>query len=119
MAKCRPANPCPKKVDFDDSDEVIRAKLQHAHSIDGQVQGNGMLAMLKYVLFRRIEAEGRAFVVDGLAHSFKSYEEVEQAFASSKCHSSDCCSSRVLFAHVPFLQNSSSLSIWRQLLRTN
>jgi tyrosyl-tRNA synthetase len=77
------------KIDFDDTDKVIREKLNHAYSVDGQVEGNGMLAMLKYVLFRRMEAEGREFLIErpekwGGNISFKTYEEVEAAFAASK-----------------------------------
>lgn len=77
------------KVDFDDTDKVILDKLKQAYSVDGQVEGNGMLAMLKYVLFRRIEAEGREFIVErpekwGGNMTFKTYVEVEKAFADSK-----------------------------------
>jgi tyrosyl-tRNA synthetase len=73
------------KIDFDDSDEVIRQKLELAHSIDGHVEGNGMLAMLKYVIFRRLESQDLGLLVrlrNGTASSFKTYEEVEHAFAA-------------------------------------
>jgi tyrosyl-tRNA synthetase len=73
------------KIDFDDSDEVIRQKLELAHSIDGQVEGNGMLAMLKYVIFRRLESQDLGLLVrlrNGTVSSFRTYEEVEHAFAA-------------------------------------
>jgi tyrosyl-tRNA synthetase len=82
------------KVDFDDTDKVILDKLKQAYSVDGQVEGNGMLAMLKYVLFRRIEAEGREFIVErpekwGGNMTFKTYVEVEKAFADKQLASGD------------------------------
>ena len=73
------------KVDFDDTDEEIESKIRKAYSIDGAVEGNGLLAITKYILFRRIEAEGRKLIVPRPAKfggdmSFSTYEEVEAAF---------------------------------------
>ncbi len=82
------------KIDFDDSDKVIRKKINKAFSVDGQVEGNGLLAILKYVIFIKLEYEGREFVIDrpekyGGKITFKTYEEVEKAFASKKLASVD------------------------------
>jgi tyrosyl-tRNA synthetase len=80
------------KIDFDDSDEVIRQKLELAHSIDGQVEGNGMLAMLKYIIFRRLESQDLGLLVrlrNGTVSSFKTYEEVEHAFAAGEISSDE------------------------------
>lgn len=39
------------KIDFDDSDEVIFDKIKKAYSIDGVIEGNGLLAIAKYIVF--------------------------------------------------------------------
>jgi tyrosyl-tRNA synthetase len=76
------------KIDFDDSDEQIKMKIEGAYSVDGQAEGNGLLAILKYVIFRRLEAQGRNFVVErdakwGGKIEFKTYAEVERAFTTT------------------------------------
>jgi tyrosyl-tRNA synthetase len=82
------------KVDFDDSDEGIRNKFGQAYSVDGQVAGNGLLAMLKHVVFKRLEAQSRPFVVRREAQwggdiSFNNYAELEKAFAERTLASKD------------------------------
>eukprot|EP01122_Echinamoeba_exundans_P009420 TRINITY_DN332_c0_g2_i3.p1 TRINITY_DN332_c0_g2~~TRINITY_DN332_c0_g2_i3.p1 ORF type:complete len:424 (+),score=120.67 TRINITY_DN332_c0_g2_i3:744-2015(+) len=82
------------KVDFDDDDKAIADKFSQAYSVDGQVQGNGILAMLKYVVFRRLESAKRAFVVKRDAKwggdlVFNSYKEIEEAFAAKTLASVD------------------------------
>src|SRR4051794_14683699 len=66
------------KVDLHDEPEVIRDKFLKAYSVDGQPAGNGMLALLRHVLFRYLETAGRPFVCAG--RSFASYDAVEEAF---------------------------------------
>lgn len=82
------------KIDFDDSDESVRSKFKQAYSVDGQADGNGMLALLKHILIRRCESEGRKFVVSRLPEhggdiTFSNYEEIEAAFKESKLMSGD------------------------------
>jgi tyrosyl-tRNA synthetase len=82
------------KIDFDESDESIKSKFTQAYSVDGQVDGNGLMALLKHVLMRRIESQGRIFHVAREAQyggdiDFKSYEEVEEAFRTGKVLSGD------------------------------
>ncbi len=82
------------KIDFDDSDKVIRKKINKAFSVDGKVEGNGLLAMLKSVVFIKLNQEKREFVINrpeqyGGKISFKTYEEVEKAFASKELASVD------------------------------
>uniref|UniRef100_A0A7S4L6L2 Tyrosine--tRNA ligase n=1 Tax=Paramoeba aestuarina TaxID=180227 RepID=A0A7S4L6L2_9EUKA len=74
------------KIDFDDTEQEVTHKIKNAFSVDGVVQGNGLLAITKYILFRKIEQEKREFVVPrpekfGGEMRFKTYEEVEAAFA--------------------------------------
>jgi tyrosyl-tRNA synthetase len=66
------------KCDLHDAPEVIRKKIKSAFSVDGVSEGNGLLALLRYVLFRYLEAEGRVFVADGVEYSC--FSEVEQAW---------------------------------------
>lgn len=82
------------KVDFDDSDEVIDKKIRKAYSADGVVEGNGLLAMAKYVLFKNLEREKRSFVVErpekyGGKIEFVSYAELEKAFKNKELSSID------------------------------
>lgn len=82
------------KIDFDDSDEVIRDKINKAYTVDGQVEGNGLLAILKYILFKKFENEKRSFVVRredkwGGDVEYKTFEEIEQDFKSQNLSSAD------------------------------
>ncbi len=82
------------KIDFDDDDKKIRMKINKAFCVDGVVEGNGLLAILKFILFRQLERENRAFVIDrpekyGGTIEFKSYFDVEKAFAKKELSSVD------------------------------
>jgi tyrosyl-tRNA synthetase len=82
------------KVDFTDSDKQIRKKIGKAFCEDGVIEGNGLLAMLKYVIFLKLDHDKREFVIDrpeqyGGKISYKSYNDVEKAFASKKLSSID------------------------------
>lgn len=82
------------KIDFDESDDSIRSKFKQAYSVDGQADGNGMLALLKHILIRRCESEGRKFSVHRLPEHggdsiYSTYEEVEAAFKEGKLLSGD------------------------------
>jgi tyrosyl-tRNA synthetase len=82
------------KIDFDDEDAKIKSKINKAYCVDGQVEGNGLLAIVKYIIFKQLEREKRDFVVQrpekyGGDITFKTYEEVENAFAEKKLSSVD------------------------------
>lgn len=82
------------KIDFDDDTKTIKQKINKAYSLDGVVEGNGLLSILKYVIFRKLESDKRKFVVIrpekyGGKIQFKTYEEVEQAFLNKKLSSID------------------------------
>ena len=79
------------KIDFMDNDKEIKKKINKAFSEDGKVENNGLLAMLRYVVFPFLKKE---FVIErpkeyGGKISFKSYLDVEKAFASKKLSSID------------------------------
>ncbi len=82
------------KIDFEDSDKEIRKKVNKAFSVEGKVEGNGLLALLKYVVFRKLDQDKRKFSIDrpekyGGNISFSNYLDVENAFASKKLASVD------------------------------
>lgn len=77
------------KIDFDESDDSIHDKFKQAYSVDGQPDGNGMLALLKHILLRRVESQGRKFIVkrpaaDGGDKEYTTYEEIEEDFKAGK-----------------------------------
>lgn len=73
------------KIDLDEDDASIRTKIAKAYSVDGEPQGNGLLAILRYILWRWLEPAGLPFVVPrpaehGGPRTFATYAEVEEAF---------------------------------------
>jgi len=82
------------KIDFDDTDEIIRKKINKAYCVEGQVENNGLLAVLRFILFRSLEEEKRPFIINrpekyGGKISFKNYLEVEEAFEAKQLASPD------------------------------
>ncbi|NCC71042.1 tyrosine--tRNA ligase, partial [bacterium] len=52
------------KIDFFDTEKQIRKKINKAYSIDGQIENNGLLAILKYILFPKLNSENRKFIIN-------------------------------------------------------
>ena len=82
------------KIDFEDTDEIIRKKINKAYSVDGVAEGNGLLALLRFVIFKKLIKEKRAFEINrpekyGGKISFKNYPEVEKAFIEKRLVSVD------------------------------
>jgi len=79
------------KIDFDDTDEIIEHKIMNSFSIDGKVEGNGMLAILHHVLFKYLEVHNRTFVIphEGGDLKFSKYSDLEDAFAKKEILSLD------------------------------
>ena len=82
------------KIDFDDDDKKIRSKINKAFSADGVVEGNGLLAVLKFIIFRQLQRENRPFVINrpekyGGKIEFKTYAQVESAFVKKELSSID------------------------------
>jgi tyrosyl-tRNA synthetase len=82
------------KIDFDDTDKQIKKKINKAFSVDGKIEGNGLLAILKHIIFIKLNHEKRDFTIDrpeqyGGKITFKTYDEVEKAFASKELASVD------------------------------
>ena len=51
------------KIDFDDTPKRIRKKINKAFCVDGVAEGNGLLAIAKYIIFRQLEDVNKDFVV--------------------------------------------------------
>ncbi|MFA6073246.1 MAG: tyrosine--tRNA ligase [Candidatus Woesearchaeota archaeon] len=82
------------KIDFDDDDTKIKNKINKAFCTDGVVEGNGLLAIMKYIIFKQLQREHRHFVIDrpekyGGKIEFKTYDDVELAFAQKTLSSID------------------------------
>lgn len=82
------------KIDLDDSDEMIKDKINKAFSVDGIVEGSGLLAIMKHIIFRKLRSESRDFVVErdekwGGNISYSSYEDLEKDFVVKSLSSVD------------------------------
>lgn len=82
------------KIDLDDSDEIINDKISKAFSVDKQVEGNGLLAMLRYIVFRKLSSEDRSFVIEreekwGGNVEYKDYAALEEDFKNGSISSVD------------------------------
>ena len=79
------------KIDFDDSDEVIREKFMRAYSVDGQIENNGLLAITKYIVFE-LYPSGILIKRDekyGGDVFYATYKALEDDFATNKLGSAD------------------------------
>lgn len=82
------------KIDLDDSEESIKDKISKAFSIDKVVEGNALLALCKYIIFRKLEAENRSLIIIrekkwGGDTEYKTYVELEKDFAEGSLSSAD------------------------------
>ena len=82
------------KIDLLDSPEDVNKKISGAFCPEGVVEGNGVLAFLKYVLMVCKSDQKKEFTVKRPAKfggdvSFKTYEELEKSFVNKKLHPAD------------------------------
>ncbi len=82
------------KIDFSDTDKQIRKKINKAACVDGIIEANGVLAILKSIIFYKLEKEKRNFIINrpeeyGGEITFKTYEDAEEAFAAKELASVD------------------------------
>lgn len=100
------------KIDFDDSDETIKHKISHAYSVDGKVEGNGLLAILKHILFHHLETQKKVLIINreekfGGNIIYNNYEEVEKDFECQKLVSADlknAISDQLIYLIIPLRQ---------------
>ena len=80
------------KIDFYDNDTEIIRKIKNAFSVDGKIEGNCIISLLKYLVFPRLEEGG--FIIDrdekyGGSVNFETYDELEKHFIEGKICSVD------------------------------
>ncbi|HRY52442.1 MAG TPA: tyrosine--tRNA ligase [Candidatus Portnoybacteria bacterium] len=82
------------KIDLLDSAEQIAAKLNKAYCPEGDLQDNGIMVFMKYVLMVLKEDNGQTFLVErpekfGGNKEYKTYAELEKDFIDKALHPQD------------------------------
>ena len=83
------------KIDLIETPEQIRKKLSLAFCPEGQVEDNGVLALMKYVIMIIKEDKGETFVIQkpekfgGGTIEYKTYDELEKDYSEKKIHPQD------------------------------
>jgi tyrosyl-tRNA synthetase len=82
------------KIEFLDDEKTVKKKLNKAHCIEGEVEGNGLLAFAKHILFTIKGDNKESFIIErpekfGGNLEYKTYEDLEKDFATKKLHPLD------------------------------
>ena len=82
------------KIDLLDSEEQITAKINKAYCPEGDLQDNGIMVFMKYVLMVLKEDKGEKFLVQrpekfGGNAEYENYEKLEKDFVDKKLHPAD------------------------------
>jgi len=82
------------KVDLLDDEKTVIDKVKGAFCEPGVIEDNGVLSFLQYVIMVLKEDRGESFVVErpekfGGNLEFKTYKEIEKAYADKKLHPLD------------------------------
>jgi tyrosyl-tRNA synthetase len=82
------------KIDLLDSRDVVNQKINKAYCPEGDVEGNGVLAFLKHIIFIIKSDHNEDFIIKrpekfGGTLRYKSYEELEKDFVEKKLHPQD------------------------------
>jgi len=82
------------KIDLLDTAERVREKLKKAFCPEGEVDGNGILAFAKHVIFTLKEDHGKEFIIErpekfGGSLKYKDYSALERDFIAKKVHPLD------------------------------
>ncbi|WP_336327482.1 tyrosine--tRNA ligase [Halovenus sp. HT40] len=88
------ASDAASKVNLTDSPEEVDEKINDAYCPMGEVEDNGVLEYLKYLVFPVLDERGENFVVErpeeyGGDLVYKSYEQVEEDFVAEDLHPAD------------------------------
>ncbi|MFD1588756.1 tyrosine--tRNA ligase [Halorientalis brevis] len=79
------ASEASSKVNLNDSPDEVTEKINGAYCPQGEVEDNGVLEYMRYLVFPVLDEQGESFVIErpeeyGGNVSFDSYEELEEAF---------------------------------------
>jgi tyrosyl-tRNA synthetase len=82
------------KVNLTDDDETVKAKINDAYCPAGELEGNGVLEYLRFLVFPVFEEQGRDFVIErpeeyGGDLEYESYDALEADFVSEELHPAD------------------------------
>ena len=82
------------KIDLLDSEKQISAKINKAYCLEGDLQDNGIMVFMKYVLMALKEDKEEVFVVErpakfGGNKEYKTYAELEKDFIDKTLHPQD------------------------------
>jgi len=82
------------KIDLLDSEDVVAAKLNKAFCPEEEVEGNGIMAFMKYVIMVLKADKSESFLVEraekfGGNVEYKNYEDLEKDFVAKKLHPQD------------------------------
>ncbi|OQV19653.1 Tyrosine--tRNA ligase, cytoplasmic [Hypsibius exemplaris] len=80
------------KIDLLDSEADVKKKLKKAFCEPGVVEGNGVLAFSKHVIFPHLREKGESFVIaqkDQEPLTCATYEDLEKVYAANGLHPGD------------------------------
>lgn len=82
------------KIDLIDDEKAVQQKLRDAYCPEGEVEGNGVLAFAKHVIFVLKSDRGEELIITrpekfGGDISFSTYADLEAAYAAKKVHPMD------------------------------
>jgi len=82
------------KINLLDSNEDITRKIKNAYCVAGELNDNGVMMFLKYVIMPLKEDSKKGFLVErdkkfGGNLNYKNYEEIEKDFVSRRLHPQD------------------------------
>ncbi|PSP85219.1 tyrosine--tRNA ligase [Halobacteriales archaeon QS_1_68_17] len=82
------------KVNLNDSPAEVEEKIDGAYCPAGEVEDNGVLEYLRYLVFPILDERGEQFVAErpdeyGGNVTFETYEDLETAFTSGELHPAD------------------------------
>jgi tyrosyl-tRNA synthetase len=82
------------KIDLLDDEKAVVEKMRQAYCVEGEVEGNGVLAFVKYVIMVMKEDAGASFVIErpekfGGNLVYRSYADLERDYAAKTVHPVD------------------------------
>ncbi|MDY6761452.1 MAG: tyrosine--tRNA ligase [Candidatus Nanohaloarchaea archaeon] len=82
------------KISIHDSPDVVRDKVDEAYAPAGEVEDNGVLEYVRYLVFPILGSRGESFMVErpdeyGGTVEFDDYQELEDAYVAEDLHPAD------------------------------
>jgi tyrosyl-tRNA synthetase len=82
------------KIDLLDDEKTIQKKLNKAYCPEGEIENNGVLSFIKYILMTIKQDKNEEFLIErpekwGGNLSYKTYEDLEKEFIAKKIHPMD------------------------------